>query len=66
MDSDASVGIRQGTMDCNVSPARLAESTVAHAFEEATLTADGNVSFDEFRRWYSRYGRTIMGLEMGA
>lgn len=37
-----------------IDPARLAETTAAHAFQDAALSGDGSMNFDEFRRWYSR------------
>lgn len=40
-----------------VGPSQLAERTAARAFEDAALRPDGSMSFDEFRRWYSRYDR---------
>merc|ERR1740133_84417 len=38
-------------MGCSVE--ELAAATVGEAFEEADLDHDGNLSFEEFQRWYS-------------
>ncbi len=38
----------------HVKPERLAETTAAHAFQNAALERDGSMGYEEFHRWYSR------------
>ena len=39
-----------------ISPEELARITAEQCFLEADLNHDGRLSFDEFKRWYSKSG----------
>ena len=39
-----------------VGPEELAAVTTEQCFDEADLNHDGRLSFDEFKRWYSKSG----------
>jgi len=45
-----------GTAHLGVTPAELAEVTAEQAFEEADQDRNGNLSFDEFKAWFSQGG----------
>lgn len=57
VDPGACILAGESTREESVDPEILAETRAARVFEDAVLTPNGAMGFEDFRSWYSRYSK---------